>query len=596
MVVGATDVVDRAIAGIDAPARAQVGRTIPVRVRLATSEPRGAPVTVVLRGGGRELGRTVVTSPGSGAEAVAEFAITPLQPGLAVWSAAVDSLAGEITAANNTRQVAIEVAPSRTGVLLLSAGLNWDFTFLSRALAGDSSLALDVRARGRDGWTAPGRARMGAPDPALLGGKSVVVLDALEPAGISASFDAALRAFVARGGALIAIGGPPPGVARFRAGAFAGDLAFATDADALVPAASPEPVPEARDLLQWDDDPARGDRAWRAAAPLGDPAPIVAGAGDRVLVRSAGKGPPLVLVRRVGRGQVLVVNGTGTWRWSLSGTDELSGERGRRLWRGLVRALSEPVQGEPLRVRPERWLTPGGEPVRVFATLQDESFRPLAGATVEGEVRDEAGRSRAIPFAPGGAGSYSATIDDLPPGRYRVSARATRDGRELGRAAGEFAVDRFSLEHRARGRRQRHARGRGAGDGRHADERLGCRGGGAPRRVRQPRALAHRVDPAVGIAVAVRARRRAARHRVGVAPETRPALTGGTTVFPAAPGGDPRGGAARALPPGACVRRVRARTPIPPPPGVPCPQASTRAVSRLARRARRPRLGDVHAA
>ena len=61
----------------------------------------------------------------------------------------------------------------------------------------------------------------------------------------------------------------------------------------------------------------------------------------------------------------MLVNGTGAWRWSLSGTDELSGERGRRLWRGLVHALAEPVQGEPLRVRPEHWLTPAGETVRV---------------------------------------------------------------------------------------------------------------------------------------------------------------------------------------------------------------------------------------
>jgi hypothetical protein len=36
------------------------------------------------------------------------------------------------------------------------------------------------------------------------------------------------------------------------------------------------------------------------------------------------------------------------------------------------------VQGEPLRVKPERWLSAGGEPVRLFATLQDAAFRPVA--------------------------------------------------------------------------------------------------------------------------------------------------------------------------------------------------------------------------
>src|SRR5689334_4588344 len=158
------------------------------------------------------------------------------------------------------------------------------------------------------------------------------------------------------------------------------------DPAAVTPTASPEPVPEARDLLQWDDDPVRGERAWRAAAPLEDLAPVAAGGGDRLLVRSSGKGPPLLRVRRLGRGQVLFVNGTGVWRWSLSGTDELSAERARRLWRGLVHALAQPVQAEPLRVRPERWVSPAGEQVRIFATLQDAAFRPVAGATVDGEL------------------------------------------------------------------------------------------------------------------------------------------------------------------------------------------------------------------
>src|SRR5205085_4920893 len=115
----------------------------------------------------------------------------------------------------------------------------------------------------------------------------------------------------------------------------------------------------ARDLLAWDDDPARGERAWGEAAPLADVMPLTTAAGDRVLIHGAGGGAPLLTVRRAGRGQALLVNGTGFWRWSLSGHDELTAERGRRLWRGLIHWLAEPPQAEPLRIRPERWLTAG---------------------------------------------------------------------------------------------------------------------------------------------------------------------------------------------------------------------------------------------
>jgi len=84
--------------------------------------------------------------------------------------------------------------------------------------------------------------------------------------------------------------------------------------------------------------------------------------------------------------------------------------------------------------------------VRLFASLQDASFRPIAGASVDGEVQDEAGHTRRLSFAAGAAGSYVGALADLGPGRYRVRARATRGGREVGRAESEFAVDRWSLE------------------------------------------------------------------------------------------------------------------------------------------------------
>jgi len=104
------------------------------------------------------------------------------------------------------------------------------------------------------------------------------------------------------------------------------------------------------------------------------------------------------------------------------------------------------VQGEPLRVRPERWVSASGEPVRLFATLQDDQFRPVAGGTVEAQVTGPDGRTRGVTFTAGAAGSYTAALDGFAPGRYRMNATATKAGRTLGRSGAEFAVDRWSLE------------------------------------------------------------------------------------------------------------------------------------------------------
>ncbi|MCC6349352.1 MAG: hypothetical protein IT347_07165 [Candidatus Eisenbacteria bacterium] len=435
---------DRAIAEVETSPVARVGEAAPVRVRVRSSEPRGTAIPVRVLEDGRELARATVPAPGPGAEAAVTLRVTPVRPGLAVWTARVDSLPGDASALNDSREAAVQVAPGRLGVLIVTGQLNWDLTFLRRALLGDSSLALETRVRERGGWRSLEHAG-GPPSAADLRGRAVVILDALAAAEVSDGFDRALAAFVRGGGGLLLLGGPAPGLVRYSRGALAAELQFPrTGASTLE--VRPQPSPAAEELLAWDDDPARGDAAWRAAAPLSGVMPFSPGGGDRVLVGAQGGGPPLVFARRAGRGPVLLVNGTGFWRWSLAGNDELAGERGRRLWRKTVRWLSEPVQGEPLRVRPERWLSANGERVRLFASLQDEAFRPVAGAQVAGTASDGRGASRSLDFEPGEAGSYTASLDALPPGRWQVSVQAVGGGRTRASATTAFAVDRWSLE------------------------------------------------------------------------------------------------------------------------------------------------------
>jgi len=451
--IGGSPGADRVITAVEAPPDGQVGHSEPVRVHVMSGEPRGRAIPVRLLENGRELAHGTATSAGPGAEAIAELDVTPRASGLAIWTARADTLAGEPSTANNERSVGLEIAPGRIGVLILSAGLNWDLTFVRRALIGDSSLAVNTWTHDSGRWrglspTGAARAADALPSSADLRGQAVVVLDGITPADVSADFDRALSAWARDGGGLLVMGGPPPGLSRYRAGALGADLAVRFAPEQFARSAAPAPTDQAGDLAAWDDDPVRGQMAWRNAAPLSDLVPLSPGAGDRVLIAAAGPGPPLVLARRLGRGQAVLVNGTGLWRWSLSPTDELAGERGRRLWRRLVRWLAEPVQGEPVRVKPERWVTAAGEPVRLNATLQDTAFRPLAGARVEGELTAPDGSSRPLRFEPFQAGLYVATLAPPPPGRYRVTVRgrSARGDVEIGHSSAEFAVDRWGLE------------------------------------------------------------------------------------------------------------------------------------------------------
>jgi len=446
LLVGARAGLDRGIAGVEASADARVGEATPVRVRVVSDEERGTPIAVTLREGSQELARTTVLAPGPGAEAVAELRVTPTRAGLALWTARVASLEGDLSPDDDAHGVAVPVAPGRLGVLVISAGLNWDLTFVRRALAGDSTVSLETRVRDRSGaWSSLERGRGLPLVPADLAAKSVVVLDAIGGADLGPAMDAALESHVRNGGGLLLLSGEAPGVARFARGRLGASLSFAGGVAAGAQVA-PEPQAAGAELLAWDDDPARGARAWREAAPLRDVAPLAPGGADRVLLAGRDGNAPLWLARAVGRGQVLVVNGNGLWRWSLAGGDELAAERSRRLWRRTVRWLAEPVQGEPLRVTPERRLVAGGDPVRLDAILQDARFQPLSGAEVRGEITGPDGALRRFAFAAGGAGSYNVSLPSPGPGRWQVSVRATLDGREVGRARNEFVVDRWTLE------------------------------------------------------------------------------------------------------------------------------------------------------
>ena len=436
---------DRAVAEVESSREARAGEPTPVRVRVLSSEPRGTPIGVRVLEDGRELARTRVSAPGPGAEVTAELRVTPVRAGLAVWTARVDSLAGDAVPGNDARQVAVQVAPGKLGVLVVSSGLNWDLAFLRRAWLADSTIAVDSRVRDRDGWRALETRRDLAPSAADLHARAVVVLDGVSAAEVSPAFDAAVAAFVRSGGGLLLLGGPAPGLARFARGAMSGELSLSRSA-APEHEAAPLMTAAAGELLAWDDDPARGEAAWRVAAPLTSVQPLAVGGGDRVLLGAQGGGAPLLFTRRAGRGPVLLVNGTGLWRWALAGNDALAADRCRLLWQRVVRWLAEPVQGEPLRVSPERPLIGGGEPVRLFATLQDDAFRPVSGATLEGEATDARGAHQALSFVPGEPGRYVATLPAPAPGRWQVSVRARAAGRELGRARGEFAVDAWSLE------------------------------------------------------------------------------------------------------------------------------------------------------
>ena len=136
VLVGSSRLEDRAIAGIETSTGAgSAGRrrcAFESRrpSRPATGSPCGCATARASWAARRWCRRAPARRPWPSSR------VTPLKAGLAVWTAETDSLRGELTGVNNARQVAVEVAPGRLGVVIVSGGLNWDLGFLRRALVG----------------------------------------------------------------------------------------------------------------------------------------------------------------------------------------------------------------------------------------------------------------------------------------------------------------------------------------------------------------------------------------------------------------------------------------------------------------------------
>jgi hypothetical protein len=298
----------------------------------------------------------------------------------------------------------------------------------------------------------------GATGGAGLSGYAVVVAHGLTPGLAAGALGARLADYVRGGGGLVlwSAGEEAGGALGSLIGTTLGRAVGLVTTGAFPPQDMTAELPpgEPHDIARIDDDPETARHMLAAFPPLSGVSPLEVLAGDRVIVKGASSPVPLLLLRHVGRGRVLLVNGSGLWRWGFSGAGSPAFDRYARLWGAALRTLAEPAQSEPLRVAPERPLFAEGEPVPVSASLQDQNFQPVDGAAVEARLEVVGAlEGSPAPRAPAGAlrlsgqggGSYAASWPPLAPGRYRV--QATAHGRVNATASAEFVVDAWSPEY-----------------------------------------------------------------------------------------------------------------------------------------------------
>ncbi|MFH1568837.1 MAG: hypothetical protein ABIL09_12640 [Gemmatimonadota bacterium] len=440
-----TEPADVQIAAVRLPESGYAGQPLPLRAVVRAWGFAGRAVEVAVRDGGRELERRPLTLTGGGDEQVLTFELRPAEAGPHVYGVSVTELEGEQSRDNNQALVFTRIYRGRLPVLLVAGTPGPELAFVGRALAADSSLALE-------------RLDPGPRSPSLTGAQlapyEAVVLVDPGPALLSGVAGQALSAYARAGGGLLLVAGPRTLRHWNSTSPMAEVLPVDLEAGEPVPGASAVvPSPSGRDhpILRSPasasaDDTGGAADPWAGLPPVAAwPAGARAHAGATVLLESAdGGGRPAAVLGRSGSGRVLVTAAVGLWRLDLmsSGAGE-SPQVIRRFWQSAVKWLALKSPAGRVRAAPERPVYRAGEEVALVAEVFDELARPQAAARVEASL-DGGARRAALESL--GSGRYRVSLRGLPAGEHAFEVQAAGGGAPIGSDTGSFIVEAYSLE------------------------------------------------------------------------------------------------------------------------------------------------------
>lgn len=433
---------------------------------------RGQRLPVVLRRDGKAVRTTeIVVDPAQPEQKIA-FDFTPDRVGKYLYEIEVAAPPGDAIPENNVHRFVLKVVRDKIRTLLVAGRPSWDERFLRELLKHDPNVDLIsffILRNGDDIDSAPPEEMSLIPFPTdelfreQLKSFDVVFLQNFDygPYGIGAYLPE-IKDYVLSGGGLAMIGG---------------DLSFTSGGYAHTPVADVLPV-ELREPGPVDQllaptpfsmrltpdgrthpvtalrlDPTQSLAHWSALPPLegcnlvarARPGATVLGVHPTLKDRD-GKPLPILAVDDMGKGRSLALMADSSWRWAYltagAGSDGFEHSY-QRFWENAIRWLVRDPELRLLRVESDRGEYRRGEPVRLTVRAFDARYQPAPNVKVTLEPRrvvasDQATQGPALPtLAPKTVvtdehGVAGLVLDGLPPGGYRVVARATANGQAAG--------------------------------------------------------------------------------------------------------------------------------------------------------------------
>jgi uncharacterized membrane protein len=386
---------------------------------------------------------------------IAGLKYVPQTPGEKKITLRVKPKDGEILLTNNSISTFVTVLKGGLNVLVLQGPHSiWEHKYLMRSIVSSPDIQGDLRI-----VRAPARRGGGElnDDDFTAGRYDVYILSDLPADFLSQGQQALVARAVDKGAGLIMLGGR----SSFGVGGWG-----ATEVGRLLPVSVsprdgqiepeggvkfvPNPMALENFLLQIGPNAAESTRIWKKLPPLtginhlGD-----LKANALVFGQTEGDRPePIMVGIEAGKGRSLAFGGE-TWVWARDLKDDEGRVAHRKFWRQVIFWLAHKEdKGEnEVKLTLDSRRISAGEKLDLHVTAHDAKGAPITGLKYETKVELE-GEGEGAPkftdkvdmFNKGAEAGGTFFASQAPPGDYRVTVVATRDGKEVGRDKARFIV------------------------------------------------------------------------------------------------------------------------------------------------------------
>lgn len=449
---------DARVLNVRANPVAYSGEPAVLEVQIASSGLSGRSMNLRVEDQGRVLAsRPVILGTGEELEQSVRLDVRPIATGLRRWEIRLID-ANDTIPENDARSVAVKVLERKNRVLFVEGRLDWDFSFLRRTLAADSTFHYRFLVADRGGRWLPEQGEARPTGPGDLHDYAAVILGDVPGAAISGGFYPALARYVREGGGLLVIGGRA-GISRLRGSGLDSILPAevspaSRDADRPI-GVRLEPQGLTHPLTAIEDSPGRSEADWAALPPIWpSPDRMRARPGSSVLLGFTVPGgtEPALVSGFSGEGKVVLLAAHDFWRWDFLPRGGSGGDLFPEFALRMIRWLAEPAIRERFTAEPTRGVFENGEIPEFTARVWDESYAPVLDASVHVKIAssDSAGVAlRQLDLRVHDVeGTFVGQTDPLPPGAYRfiAEARSGHGGSVIGHVESTFWVDRNGPE------------------------------------------------------------------------------------------------------------------------------------------------------